>query len=123
MISAGIGIVSVDDDATVYSDNYVVRNNRTGTPITGGDRDTIAISDGWGPAGTHNTTFSIGGNDLGLLDYKDKASEALHTIYGYNSSSVTCTAWSIWNNLGGSHAESTLTFDPGDEKVRVSWNP
>jgi hypothetical protein len=122
-IWSGLGLVSVDDDATVYSDNFLLRNNKEGTPVTEADRDTIASGDGWGPAGKHsNKTFSVMPGDLGLLDFT-ASTEALHTVYGYNSSSVTCTDWSLYLNLGATHTEATLDFDPGDEKIRVTWNP
>jgi hypothetical protein len=102
--------------------NYnVVRNNRSGTPIAGGDREFITGTNGWGPAGDHTATFPVGGGDLGLLDSRDKYTQALHTIYAYNSSSVTCTDWSLWGNIGATNVSAQLEFDPGDENVRVWW--
>jgi len=117
-IYSGIPDVESDDDATVYSENYLVINNESGDPVDS-DRDFITTTNGWGPSGYHTKNFVIGAGDNGLLDFGATSGRAMRTIYCYNTSSITCTDWSIF--LFDSEVASHIKFDPGDDKVKVVW--
>ncbi|MCH8476180.1 MAG: hypothetical protein LAT55_13245, partial [Opitutales bacterium] len=117
---SSIGFVSTDESAAIYSDNYIIRNDLNGDPLTGADRQTITSTSGFSPSSSDSQTYTPDGQD-GLLDYKDKSAKALHTIYAYNSSSVVVTNKSIWRNLWWTDVWGKLEFDPGENKVEIDW--
>jgi len=118
-VYGGIRDVTTEDDATVYCESYLIRNSTGGQPVDK-DHDFVCGMNGWGPAGTHTQSWLPPPGE-GLVDFGNQTAIALNTIYGYISTSVTSTDWSIF--VWPTHVDAKVEFHPGSEQlVKVRWN-